>query len=732
VTLDSTGTGNTMVSWDQPLPKNFKGDASTVFLYIFRTKAALYGVNAPAPGMFASTTLQNIPPFNGAIFNSSNPVPTDWPFADQYANNKTVNLDSSYTGLNPVASGVNALASQSQWLVLTNPETGPAFLQIQSVSESNPGLYAISAKTTQLTLASGYVFDPGIFTVLNTNLDLLLYFYVAFTRSTTAYVGSQLLTFANLPLTTPTLSATYPYSLATGMIVPAFGETITLAGLRTISDNAPIGVSGKRVRIAPTLALTGNGANVTSNGGFTPSGATGALAASLNQPFLIDAFPPINDPSISGNMLWNVLTITGQPGTLSVPSDSVQLLPSVVVDPLAGEAALVSVATVNGATTVLTLAAGLQRLYDTPTLNVNANAVEASHGETMREVVGSGDATNAALQFQLKQSPLTYTSASTSGGVESTLQVRINSLLWKEVPNFLSSAPSDRVFVTRPSPTGGPFLQFGDGIQGSRTPTGISNIQAQYRKGIGVAGMVAAGQLTQPLDRPQGLQNVANPGPATGGADPASSSDAQLSAPLPTLTLGRVISLEDYQNFALGFAGISMALATWTWFGSISGIFLTLAGEGGTQLNASDQIVQNLMQAYQNYGLPNVPVLPVSYVPQNFEIGMQVLVNAPTYDPTVVILQVWQVLTAAFAFGELAPGQSVSASQVIQLAQQVSGVIAVNLTAFNLSGAAAGPPANVLCASGPIPGNASGTIPAAGAQVLLLDPASVGNVGVWS
>jgi hypothetical protein len=720
VALDSTGSGNTMISWDQPLPKAWTGDASEIFLYIFRTKASLYGSNAPSPGLFASRS--NIPGYG---------LP-DWKWQQNAAGN-VINLDNAYSGLNPV-SGTSSAANQLQWMVLTGPKPTSgqyaSFFQIQNASESNPALYALSAKTTRLVLSSGAVIlpdggDPAL------SLQSLLYEFVKETRSTTAFVGSQLLTFADLPLTDSKLSTAHPYSLTSGMIIPTFGESITLAGLQTISDNAPIGVSGKRVRIAPAVALTGSTASGASTGGFTPSGATGALAVSLNQPFLIDAFPPISDPSISGNLLWSVLTVTGQAGTLSAPLGSEQLLPSVKADSIAGEAALVTVATVMGTTTLLTLAAPLQRLYDTPTLNVNANAVEASHGETMREIVGSGDGTNPALQFQLKQSPLTYTSASTTSGVQSTLQVRINNLLWSEVSNFLSSSPSDRVFVTRPSSTGGPYLQFGDGIRGSRTPTGTSNIQAQYRKGIGIAGMVAAGQLTQPLDRPQGLQYVTNPGPATGGADPASPSSAKQSAPLPTLTLGRVVSLEDYQNFALGFAGISMALAAWTWFGSISGIFLTLAGEGGTQLNASDLVVQNLMQAYQNYGLPNVPVLPVSYVPQNFEIGMQVLVNSPTYDPTIVIPQVWQALTAAFAFGKLAPGQGVSASQIIQIAQHVSGVIAVNLTAFNLSGAA-GPLANLLCASGPIPGNASGTTPPSGAQVLLLDPASAGNVGVWS
>ena len=693
VTIDPVG-GNTMISWNQPLPSGFTDGETSISLYVFRTKAALYGANAPVPAMFPPAVLSNIPGHPGDA--SSDWI---WYFKD-YSN--VINLDNSYTGLNPAASGNNAPANQSQWMVLTGPQY-TSFFQIQSASESNPGLYALSVKTTQLTIAAGTVLAGDTSLSLNT----LLYEFVQETRVTTAYVQSQLLSFANLPLTSWPLATTYP--LTTGMLAPVSGDAIVLAGLQPIADNASIGVSGKRVRIAPLIALTGTGPGVTSpNGGFTPSGATGALAASINQPFLIDAFPPVADPNINGNLLWTVLTVTGQTGTLSIPSaiTAFQLMPSATADPVAAEAAIVFRSTVNGATTALTLTAPLQRIYDTSTVRVNANAVESTHGETVMEIIGSGDATNAALQFQLKQSPLTYTAAATAGGAQSTLQVRVNNLLWTEVPNFLSSAPGDRAYVTRPNSNSGPTVQFGDGIEGSRTPTGVSNIQALYRKGIGIAGMVAAGQLTQPLDRPQGLQTVTNPGPATGGADPATPGDAQQSAPLPTLTLGRIVSLEDYQNYALGFAGISLALATWAWFGNTRGIFLTLAGEGGTILDASDQVVMYLMQAYRAYGLPNMPVLPVSYVPQNFEIAMQVMVDSPTYDANLVIPQVWQSLSAAFAFGQLAPAQGVAASQVIQIAQQVSGVTAVNLTAFNLSGAATGV-ANLLCASGPVPPGSS-------------------------
>ena len=47
------------------------------------------------------------------------------------------------------------------------------------------------------------------------------------------------------------------------------------------------------------------------------------------------------------------------------------------------------------------------------------------------------------------------------------------------------------------------------------------------------------------------------------------------------LTLGRIVSLEDYEDFARAFAGIEKALATWMWSGEKRGVFVTVAGAKG-------------------------------------------------------------------------------------------------------------------------------------------------------
>jgi len=428
--------------------------------------------------------------------------------------------------------------------------------------------------------------------------------------------------------------------------------------------------------------------------------------------------------------VWQVTTTSGVGGVLTVGAGNLLLLPADKNDAVLAESAVISQTSVAGAVTTLSFDQSLARIYDRSTVAVNANTVAATHGETQHEILGSGDATNAALEFTLKQSPLTYTSSTSGLGAQSTLQVWVNNLQWHEVENFLGSAPADRVFVTSADQNAKVTVQFGDGAQGARTPTGQMNIRALYRKGIGAAGMVQAGQLSQPLDRPQGLKGVTNPDPATGGADPDTADQARVSAPLHILTLDRAVSLEDYQNFARAFAGIAKALATWTWFNRTRGVFITVAGANGSQFQAGDPTVVNLARALQSAGNPYIPLQVVSYTPVLFEIAANVRVDGQNYDPNEVLGRVWQSLAAAFAFEARDLGQGVAQSEVVALIQQNAGVIAVELTGFNRSGqAAVSPLPAVLRAAAPIAG---GNATPQAAEMLLLDPASRGNIGAWS
>jgi len=705
VSVDSN-SGNTQVWWNQALSSDFAAGASDVCIYIFRKKAALYGVQAPNPFLLPSKNLLHIP---GHPTGSE----TDWNFT--YAGDGVINLDASYSGLAPAATSPAGDPSDLEWLVLTTP-TYTYYFQISQASESNPGLYSLSAKTTQLRLSTAQVLVGAS----GASLDQALTDFTNDTRLTTAYVQSALLTPADLPITNWIGTTTYP--LAPGMIVPVQGSSLSIVGGLGIAANQPIGVSGQRVRLQ---ALPSAGAT------FTPDGSSAALKVSDNQAFLIDAYPPTTDKS-SGHPLWKVLTAANVSGSLIVAAKYVQFLPANQADPVAGEAAVASTVEVKGDVTHLALKSPLARIYDAPTVSVNANTVAATQGETMNEILGSGDATNAALEFTLKQSPLTYVSSPLNNGAVSTLQVWVNNMQWHEVDNFLDSGPTDRVFITRTDADQKTAVQFGDGTEGERTPTGQMNIRAVYRKGIGSAGNVQSGQLSQALDRPQGLKSVTNPDPGTGGADPDTAADARASAPLHVLTLDRVVSLEDYQNYALAFAGIAKALATWTWSGRARGVFLTVAGADGAVFQPDDLTLSNLKNGLWSAGNPHVPLQVVSYIPVLFEAGANVRIDQNNYHPTQVLALAWQSLLSSFSFDQRQMGQGVAQSEIIALIQQTPGVIAVELTALNRQGqppVAGAPLPLVLLASSPTSGQV-GT--PRGAEMLLLDPSSQGNFEVWS
>ena len=132
----------------------------------------------------------------------------------------------------------------------------------------------------------------------------------------------------------------------------------------------------------------------------------------------------------------------------------------------------------------------LVNTYYRETVTVNANVSLATHGETKNEVLGSGDPSKPYLEFVLKNKPLTFVAASTPSGALSTLEVRVNDILWKEVPNLYGIAQGDRSYITRIEDNGDTRVKFGY----AKPERGIENIKAKYRVGIGSDGLLEAGQ----------------------------------------------------------------------------------------------------------------------------------------------------------------------------------------------------------------------------------------------
>jgi hypothetical protein len=368
------------------------------------------------------------------------------------------------------------------------------------------------------------------------------------------------------------------------------------------------------------------------------------------------------------------IVVQGKP--VDVDSDEVE--GQYAVAPLVSELALVKSLnhTVRG--TEIVLAAPLLHTYALASVHVYGNVVFATHGETVHETLGSGDSLAINQQFCLNVSPLTYVSASTPNGIKSTLGVTVNGVPWKEVPTLYGAGSKDLVYFVRLDDNGDATIIFGDGITGARLPSGVENITASYRKGIGLEGAVAANKLTLLSNRPFGIRSVTNPIAASGAASPEKMKDAKINAPSTVLTLNRIVSLKDYENFARNFLGIAKASvdAELTESGDYIAR-LIVAPADVKSLDESSVLFQNLAEAINKVCAYGQSVRIEGFIPVHFDLGCRVHI-AYGYSLEEVEANIRAVLLYAFSFEKRSFKQDVTKEDVLAEIEAVSGVIYVD------------------------------------------------------
>jgi predicted phage baseplate assembly protein len=375
-----------------------------------------------------------------------------------------------------------------------------------------------------------------------------------------------------------------------------------------------------------------------------------------------------------------------------------------------------SVALVDGFTQI-SLDQDLAHPYDPASVTINANVAPATHGATKSEILGSGTGAATYQEFFLKQPPATYVSAATPSGVASTLRVRVNGVLWTEVPWLAGQSPTEQVYTTSIDEYGNYAVQFGDGAEnGARLPTGQNNVTATYRQGIGSVGNVRAGQISTLLTRPAGLQSVINPVPASGGGDPETIDSARRNVPVNTRALGRIVSLEDAGDFARSSASVAKSESVWAWDGIRRVACVTVAGPGGAAINPGTQQFIDLLQAMRAASDGTFRIVLCTYVPLTFTVGATLTVD-PTLDADTVVESAKDALRTAFGFEARDFMQPVYRSEVFAVLQAVPGVTALTVDSFRFSDDPTDPVCEQLVA-GP-PALAGGVL--VGAQLLTLD-----------
>ncbi|MER8157825.1 putative baseplate assembly protein [Streptomyces sp. NPDC094472] len=331
--------------------------------------------------------------------------------------------------------------------------------------------------------------------------------------------------------------------------------------------------------------------------------------------------------------------------------------------------------------TTLTLTADLAYRYRRETVRVQGNVVPATHGESRDEPIGSGDPALANQTFALWQSPLTWLPADNPLGATPALDIRVDGLLWHRVDSLAGRGPHERVYVTGSTGDGRTTVTFGDGVRGARLPSGHENVRARYRFGTGKAANVPADRITQALTRPLGVTAVTNPQPATGGADGDGPGMTRRTIPLAVSALDRLVSLQDYEDFARSRAGIGRALARELFDGRRRVLQVTVTGVDDAPIGEDAEVLSTLRTSLAAYGDTRLPVrVDVR------ELVLLVLVArvkvAPDHSWELVEPRLRQALLHELGYPGRELGQPAVLSEVLATAQSVPGVDYVDVDAF--------------------------------------------------
>jgi predicted phage baseplate assembly protein len=331
--------------------------------------------------------------------------------------------------------------------------------------------------------------------------------------------------------------------------------------------------------------------------------------------------------------------------------------------------------------TTLLLATPTAYSYKRDTVTMYGNVVKATHGETRNETLGNGDGAQSLQSFTLKQPPLTFVPASNPTGVDSTLEVFVNNVQWHEADTLAGLEPKDRKFITKTDDADKTTVIFGNGEQGARVPTGMANVTSVYRNGIGKPGNVKAQQISLLQTRPLGVKSVINPLSASGGADKENRDQARENAPLAVMSLDRLVSVQDYADFARTFAGIGKAVARKLSDTKRQLVHVTIAGADDIPIDETGDLFQNLRAALRKFGDPDLPVqvqmreLVVLVLSANVRL-------AADYHWEPVATEIRATLLDAFGFQKRALGQPVLLSEIISTIQNTAGVEYVDVDAF--------------------------------------------------
>ena len=243
----------------------------------------------------------------------------------------------------------------------------------------------------------------------------------------------------------------------------------------------------------------------------------------------------------------------------------------------------------------------------TPAVDVFGNIVDVTQGKSEPGVpLGNGDTRQTFQTFKLPKFPLTYLlePQATPPHVPE-LTVRVDGREWTRVDSLFGRGPLEEIYLVREHASGESYVQFGDGETGARLPSGINNVVAEYRTGNAALGPGKPGAKPSAGAKLENLEKLTLAGEVSEGAAVEDAGKARLAAPGKLQSLGRLVSLRDYETETLQIGGVVTATAAWEVILGIPTVHLCVLLEQGQQSNAQFNAVEGIIRAADQARGPN-------------------------------------------------------------------------------------------------------------------------------
>ena len=217
-------------------------------------------------------------------------------------------------------------------------------------------------------------------------------------------------------------------------------------------------------------------------------------------------------------------------------------------------------------------------------------------------------------------------------------------------------------------------------------PSGIKNVVAKYRTGIGAYGVLKPETKVQASGRLDKLDKIYLPGIVTGGAEPENGENAREAAPGKIQSLDRLVSLQDFESETLAIPGVDKALAAWELVDNIPSVVLTVLMETGRTQEFEQ--VQKILADYNRCRGPQRFPIDVREGKQKYVAIAANVAFDPTFRQELVTKAIQGALGVTgedqglFSFENRRFGQPEYATRIAGTIQNVAGVLWVEVTGF--------------------------------------------------